>query len=408
MLGARDMLSLSLDALRAHRLRAALTILGITMGVGTLITVVTLIQGANVYVETKIANLGSDVFQVGRSPFAVTDFELLMRSLRNKRITLEDYEALAEGCPDCRLTGASGSAAARARRGDEEVTDVSLTGHTASMADIDTRVIESGRMFTHVEDRLGLRVCLIGATLRERLFPGEDPAGRTIRLANEEFTVIGLYEKAGSVLGQDADNFAVIPFQTFLRLRGARTSLVLNVRVPGDPAGFQRAMDQTRFLMRARRHLAHGQEDDFYIGTKDSYIDLWNQISGAFFLVFILVSSISAVVGGIVIMNVMLVSVTERTREIGIRLAIGAHEKHILVQFLVEATVLSLLGGIVGIALGLSLAGVAVLMLDIPFAPNPAVILLAVGFSALIGMVFGFFPALRGARLDPIEALRHE
>jgi putative ABC transport system permease protein len=408
MLGARDMLSLSLDALRAHRLRAALTILGITMGVGTLITVVTLIQGANVYVETKIANLGSDVFQVGRSPFAVTDFELLMRSLRNKRITLEDYEALAEGCPDCRLTGASGSAAARARRGDEEVTDVSLTGHTSSMADIDTRVIESGRMFTHVEDRLGLRVCLIGATLRERLFPGEDPAGRTIRLANEEFTVIGLYEKAGSVLGQDADNFAVIPLQTFLRLRGARTSLVLNVRVPGDPAGFQRAMDQARYLMRARRHLAHGQEDDFYIGTKDSYIDLWNQISGAFFLVFILVSSISAVVGGIVIMNVMLVSVTERTREIGLRRAVGAGRGDVLRQFLAESVLQCLAGGVTGVLLGFACAELLRRFTAFPASVEGQVAALGVGLASAIGLFFGIYPASHAASLDPVEALRME
>jgi putative ABC transport system permease protein len=408
MLGARDMLSLSLDALRAHRLRTALTVLGITMGVGTLITVVTLIQGANLYVETKIANLGSDVFQIGRLPFAVTDFELLMRSLRNRRFTLEDYHALADGCPDCRLTGASGTAATRARRVDEEIQDVSLTGHTASMADIDTRVIEAGRMFTRVEDQHRLRVCLIGATLRERFFPAEDPVGRTIRLANEEFTVIGVYEKAGSVLGQDSDNFAVIPLGTFLWLRGARTSLVINVRVPGDPAGFERAMDQARLLMRARRHRGYHQDDDFFIGTKDSYIDLWNQISGAFFLVFILVSSISAVVGGIVIMNVMLVSVTERTREIGLRRAVGAGAGDVLRQFLTESVLQCVAGGVTGVLLGFACAEMLRRFTDFPASVEAPVALLGVGLASAIGLFFGIYPAAHAASLDPVEALRSE
>lgn len=408
MLGARDMFSLSFDALRAHRLRTALTILGITMGVGTLITVVTLIQGANLYVETKIANLGSDVFQIGRSPFAVTDFELLMRSFRNKRVTLEDYRALAEGCADCRLTGASGTASTRARRRDEEIQDVSLTGYTASMADIDTRTIEAGRMFTHIEAQHGLRVCLIGATLRERLFPEEDPLGGTIRLANEEFTVIGLYEKAGSVLGQDSDNFAVIPLATFLRLRGARTSLVINVRVPGDAAAFERAMDQARLLMRARRHLGYHQEDDFFIGTKDSYIDLWNQISGAFFLVFILVSSISAVVGGIVIMNVMLVSVTERTREIGLRRAVGARAGDVLRQFLTESVLQCVAGGVTGVVLGFACAELLRRFTDFPASVEAPVALLGVGLASAIGLFFGIYPASQAASLDPVEALRSE
>jgi putative ABC transport system permease protein len=408
MLLKRDTIGLSYAALLAHKLRTALTILGLTIGVATLITVVTIIQGANVYVETKIANLGSDTFQIGRSPFAVTDFELYLKSLRNKRITMEDYAALRDSCPECRIVGATATSPVRARRGDEEVYDVALTGHTASMVDIDTRALVQGRYFTESEDRHAMRVCLIGETLREKFFLGQDPLGRAIRLANEAFTVIGVYEKVGSVLGQDADNLAVIPLRTFLQMRGSRTSLTLNVRVPGDPLAFERAQDRARLVMRARRHIGPGQEEDFYFGTKESYISLWQQISGAFFAVFIMVSSISAVVGGIVIMNVMLVSVTERTNEIGVRRAVGASQRDILRQFLTESLMQCLVGGVIGVLTGFACAALLRRFTGFPAAVQAQVALLGIVLSSAIGLFFGIYPATRAARLDPVEALRSD
>ena len=352
MLRPQDTLALAVDALRAYRLRSALTILGLMMGVATLITVVTIVQGANVYVETKIANLGSDVFQMSRMPFAVTDFDVIRKAQRYKRIYYEDYLAVRDFCTECTITGATGRMTTRAQYRDLEVPDVTLTGQTPSMERIDSSAVELGRYFTEVENSLGRRVCLIGYTLKERFFPDQDPLGRVIKLEGREFTVIGLYEKNGAVLGQDADNFAVIPLNAFLDIRGRRASLVINVKVPGDPARFERAMDQARLILRARRHIRPDQEEDFFIGTKDSYIRLWNQISGAFFAVFILVSSISAVVGGIVIMNVMLVSVTQRTGEIGVRRAVGASAGDILRQFLAESVLQCLLGGLLGTGAG--------------------------------------------------------
>lgn len=408
MLRLGDTFALSYDALNAHRLRASLTVLGLTMGVATLITVVTLIQGANLFVETKIANLGSDVFQLARTPFAVTDFELVMKALRYKRVEMADYQALAGGCPDCRITGASGIATVRARHGNEELQDVNLTGQTASMAEIDTRTVEAGRFFTEIEDGKAMQVCLIGRTLSDRFFPSQDPLGRVLKLADQEFTVIGVYERIGSVLGQDSDNFAVVPLNTFLRLKGSRSSLTLNVRVPNDPAAFDRAMDQARLLMRARRHLRPSQDDNFFIGTKDNYIQLWNQISGAFFAVFILVSSISAVVGGIVIMNVMLVSVTERTKEIGIRRAVGASGGDILRQFLTESVMQCLVGGFTGVMLGFVCAEMLRRFTSFPASVQVWVAAMGMVMASAIGLFFGIYPATRAARLDPVEALRTE
>jgi putative ABC transport system permease protein len=408
MLRPLDTLALAADALRAHRLRSALTILGLMMGVATLITVVTIVQGANVYVETRIANLGSDVFQMSRMPFAVTDFEVIRRAQRFKRIHYEDYLAVRDLCAECTLAGATGRMTTKAQYRDIEVPDVTLTGQTPSMARIDSSTVELGRYFTEVENTLGRRVCLIGYTLKERFFPGQDPIGRTIRLEGREFTVIGLYEKNGAILGQDADNFAVIPLNTFLDIRGRRASLTIHVKVPGDPARFERAMDQARQILRARRHIRPNQEEDFFIGTKDSYIRLWNQISGAFFAVFILVSSISAVVGGIVIMNVMLVSVTQRTGEIGVRRAVGASAADILRQFLAESVLQCLLGGLLGIGLGFLCAELLDRFTSFPAAVQGRVALLGIALASSIGLFFGIYPASRAARLDPVEALRSE
>lgn len=408
MLRPQDTLAMAVDALRAHRLRSALTILGLMMGVATLITVVTIVQGANVYVETKIANLGSDVFQLSRMPFAVTDFDVIRKAQRFKRILWDDYLALRDLCFECTITGATGRMTTRAQYRDVEVPDVTLTGQTPSMAQIDSSTVELGRYFTDVENTLGRRVCLIGYTLKDRFFPDQDPLGRVIRLAGREFTVIGLYEKNGAVLGQDADNFAVIPLNTFLDIRGRRASLTINVKVPGDPARFERAMDQARLILRARRHVGPNQEEDFFVGTKDSYIKLWNQISGAFFAVFILVSSISAVVGGIVIMNVMLVSVTQRTSEIGVRRAVGASATDILRQFLAESVLQCLLGGLLGIGLGFLCAELLDRFTSFPAAVQGRVALLGIVLASSIGLFFGIYPATRAARLDPVEALRSE
>ena len=408
MLAFSDNLRQSLHALAVHKLRVSLTVLGIMMGVATLITVMTLIQGANLYVEEKIANLGTNVFQISRLPFAVTDFNVFLKALRNRYLTLDDMRAIAERCPDCQAVGAQAQTTLSTRYQDRELQDTAIIGQTASMVDIDTRTIEEGRYFTPMEDERGANVCLIGAKLLEEFFPGLDPLGRKIRIGKEEFTVIGVYEKIGAVLGQEQDNFVVIPMGAFQRLRGGRFSVMISVKAAAGEAAFERAQDQARLVLRARRHITGNREDDFFIGTAESYIELWRSISSAFFATFVMVSSIAAVVGGIVIMNVMLVSVTQRTKEIGIRRAVGASQQDILRQFLTESVLQCVAGGALGVGAGFLCALALRTWTSFPASVETWVALLGLGLSSAIGLFFGIYPAVRAARLDPVAALRTE
>jgi len=407
MLLFADNLTQSLDSLRQHKLRAVLTMIGLTMGVATLITVMTLVQGANVYVEQKIARLGTNVFQIAKLPFLVTDFNMVIKALKYKNLYMDDERAIAANCSDCELVGASVNSTARSQYRDKELTDISLVGHTPTMADIDSRTILDGRYFTESEDQRSAYVCLIGDDLVEHLFGGANPLGEIVRLDNQEFTVVGTFERIGSVLGQDQDNYAVIPMNTFLRMRGSRTSITIQVKT-GSGKAFENAQDQARLTLRARRHVAPDTEEDFFIGTKDSYISLWQSISSAFFAVFIMVSSISAIVGGIVIMNVMLVSVTERTKEIGIRRAMGATQQDIMQQFLSESVIQCIVGGAIGIFIGFLCALGLRTFTSFPASVQTWVAILGLVLSSIIGLFFGIYPATRAAKLDPVVALRSE
>jgi putative ABC transport system permease protein len=401
-------LSIAADSIRSHKLRAALTVLGLTMGVAALITVMTIVQGANVYVEQKVANLGVNVFQIARTPFAVMDFAAIVKALRNKNITLEHLHAVADSCRHCQYVGAQVSSNVNPHYKDKELQDTSLQGQTPNMAEIDTRTIAAGRFFNEPEDLHAAAVCVVGDKIASEFFAGVNPVGQTIRMLNTEFLVVGVFEKIGSVLGQDRDNFAVIPLSTYLRSRGARQSLTLEVKATGGKQIFETAQDEARVILRSRRHVRPNQQEDFFIGTADSYITLWESISSAFFAVFVMVSSISAVVGGIVIMNVMLVAVTERTKEIGVRRAVGATQGDILRQFLTESVIQCLIGGFIGIGTGFICALALRTFTSFPASVQIWVALLGVFLSSAIGIFFGIYPAMRAARLDPVVALRAE
>jgi putative ABC transport system permease protein len=406
MLAIRDNLAQCIGALHAHKLRASLTMLGLTMGVATLITVMTIVQGANLYVENKIANLGTNVFQIARTPFAVTDFNIIIKALKYKKIELDDARAVAESCQACAEVGATASGSVKARYGDKEVQDVNFYGETPNMVNIDTREVEFGRYFTSSEAEHRTNVCVIGDTLVQRLFLGVDPIGKNIRIGNDEFMVIGIMEKIGSVLGQDQDSFVTVPLPVFLSIQGIHTSLTINVKT--SAGNFETAQDEAQLILRARRHLSGTMENDFFIGTKDSYMALWRSISSAFFGVFILVSAISVVIGGIVIMNVMLVSVTLRRREIGVRRAVGATQGDILQQFIAESFLQCIAGGMAGIGLGFLVALVLRTYTPFPASVRTWVAIMGVVMSSAVGLFFGIYPALRASRLDPVVALRSD
>jgi putative ABC transport system permease protein len=368
----------------------------------------TLVQGANLYVEQKIANLGTNVFRLAKTPFAVVDFTVIVKSLKNKNIDVSDYQAVAQLCRGCEQVGASANAMLSLQRGNKQTDDTTIIGYTPNMIDIDTRTLDLGRYFTPGEDRHAAYVCIIGASLMDQFFPSENPIGKTIRTGSLEFTVIGTYQRLGSVLGQDQDNFVVIPLTTYLKVRGSRTSLTLEIKASGGEKNFDAAQDEARVIMRSRRHDPPDKEDSFFIGTSQSYIALWQSISGSFFAVFVMVSSISAVVGGIVIMNVMLVSVTQRTREIGVRRAVGATQGDILRQFLAESLLQCLIGGAIGIALGFGCAMALRSLTSFPASVQTWVAIMGLVISSTIGLFFGIYPARKAANLDPVAALRTE
>ncbi|BCH24277.1 multidrug ABC transporter substrate-binding protein [Mesorhizobium sp. L-8-10] len=400
-----ETVKLALGSVRRNVLRSILTLLGIVIGVAAVIAMITIGSGTTEKVKSDISKLGSNllVVRAGRPPQPGSPPERAIRALDEK-----DVAALAHGLEGARAVSAASQKTVRVVYGTESLS-VSVTGTDLDYFDARDWTVASGRAFTESEVRGGTGLCLLGETVRRQFFGAGDPEGMTIRVGKMSCKVIGLLGPKGfSGFGQDQDNVVLMPLTAFQR-RVAGNRDIETIYVSADEATpTSMLQDRVEDILRDSRRIAPDREDDFSVRDMTQVADAMASATGVMTGMLGAVAAVSLLVGGIGIMNIMLVSVTERTREIGIRLAIGAHERHILVQFLVEATVLSLFGGLIGIALGLLIAGLASWTLTIPFSPSLAVILLAVGFSALIGMVFGFFPALRGARLDPIEALRHE
>ncbi|KQZ19117.1 multidrug ABC transporter substrate-binding protein [Mesorhizobium sp. Root552] len=395
---------LALRSVRRNALRSFLTLLGIVIGVAAVIAMLTIGSGTTEKVKSDIAKLGSNllVVRAGRPP-GPGGHDVVRRQLGEKEL-----DALNHRLIGARAVAPAAQKQVRVIYGTESLT-AGVTGTDAAFLDARDWTLVSGRAFSESESRGGAGVCLIGETVRRQFFQSGDPDGELIRVNRTTCKIIGVLESKGYTgFGQDQDNVVLMPLTAFQR-RIAGNRDIDNIYVAADDATTTtELLPRVENILRDVRHIQPGGEDDFDIRDMTQIAETMTSATTTMTGMLGAVAGVSLLVGGIGIMNIMLVSVTERTREIGIRLAIGAQEKHILIQFLVEATVLSLLGGIIGIVIGLSLAGVASATLAIPFVPSPAVVMLAVGFSALIGMIFGFFPALRGARLDPIEALRHE
>jgi putative ABC transport system permease protein len=402
-----ETLRIAATALSAHKLRSFLTLLGVIIGVMTVITVVAIISGLNNYISEKVVTLNPDVYVVTQFGI-ITSREQWLEAVKRKKIDWADYRAIRERCTRCDAVGIGQGTRALTKRGPKRLADVRVLGSTANMAQIYNVDIEAGRFFTATEEHHSAPVAVIGSDVREELFGKVDPVGRMIWIAGQPMRVIGLMTKQGTVLGQSQDKQLYIPVSTWTKRFGTRRSLDIFVRAAGGVPGVEASMDEVRMILRGRRHTGFRADDPFAFFSAEALQMLWKSISAGLFSLMILISGISLVVGGIVITNIMLVSVVERTREIGVRRAIGATRSNIRRQFLTEAILLSLGGGIVGVILGTAIAKTVSLVTPLPTLVRPSLVLAGLAIAVFTGALAGVVPAFRASRLPPIESLRYE
>jgi len=397
-------------SLWAHKMRSVLTLLGVVIGVSAVIAVISLVQGANTYVAEKIFNLGTDVLVLSRGPAVPTNIDDFLETQKRKKITLEDYYALRDNCTHCLQVGAAlYHTNAETKYGMNYLRDTILRGWTPSMITMfaEDYEVTAGRHMTELELARSAPVCAIGWDLVENLFAGVDPIGKELRVDGQPCEVIGVGKKLGSALGSSRDNWVILPITTFQKWYGTQDSLRIFGKA-GSAGALEPTIDQVRQIMRGRRHLAYATTDDFTIETQESFLSIWAGISSGFFAVTVAISLISLVVGGIVIMNIMLVSVNERTREIGLRKSVGARRSDILLQFLVESATLAAVGGLWGVLLGVLLAKLVSWVTPLPSAIQTWSVVAGLTVATTVGLFFGIYPASKAARLDPVVALRAE
>jgi putative ABC transport system permease protein len=400
-----ETLKLTLDALRAHKLRSFLTLFGVILAVLTLVVVMSMIAGLNLYVAERVANLGANVFIVDRFGI-ITSQDQFIKAQKRPFIDMEDYERLKESMKLASAVAAEEDKNVQTKVGNAIMENTQMMGATANFADVRNLDIAQGRFITPSDDEHRADVVFIGPELVTKFFPNEDPIGKTIRVQTHTYEVIGVAEPLGSAFGESQDNYMIMPMGTYRK--GWHTNndwITIFVQAPNAEM-MQASKDEARMLFRAWRHLPYDAPDNFAILGSDSIMALWHDLTGNLAFVAMALVSIFLVVGGIVIMNIMLASVTERTREIGLRRALGARKKHILLQFLTESAVLAALGGLIGIMGAYLIVFLVKGLFSFPMETPLTAVIVSLCLSTAVGLFFGIFPAMRAAKLDPIEALR--
>jgi putative ABC transport system permease protein len=397
----------SLRAIRTNALRSFLTLLGIVIGVATLVGVISVISGLNVFVRDKLFGLAPDVFVVSKFGI-IRGREEFLDALKRPNIQWDDYLRIRTSLRKAERVGATLQGRGVVKFRDRRLADVNFNGVTANYADLMNLDIATGRFFLESEARTGQHVAVIGWDVKTELYPQLDPVGRDILINDVPHRVIGLLTQQGNMLGQSRDNVVIVPIDTYRKANGTRDSIDILVQAKGGVVGVEDSADEARALLRAMRHTDFRAPDPFGIVTAENLQQIWRQISAAAFILTILIASVSLGVGGIVIMNIMLVSVAERTQEIGLRRALGARQRDVRRQFLLEAALLSLVGGAFGVLTGSLIVMGVDRIAHFPANLTPGIASLGLALSILVGVVAGYWPAVHASKLLPVDALRAE
>ncbi|HEX7288611.1 MAG TPA: ABC transporter permease [Candidatus Angelobacter sp.] len=403
----KEPMMIALETLRAHKLRSFLTLLGVILSVSTLIVVVSMVEGTNRYVADKIANFGSNVFLVMQFPLITSQEQFVKLQRSNKKVTWEDYEYVRDHMTLAKAVGLEVRRNGKVKYKTETIEDIQVRGVTANIAEIDTEEPQIGRYIVDVDNEHRTNVTMIGVDVSKRFFQGLDPLGKSIYIDGEAYEVVGVAKEQGSAFGQSQDSFVYIPIETYRKTYGINQSMNINIKaISGDL--MQPAQDEARMLMRARRHLGPKQDDNFGILEPSALMALWSNLTGTLASGSIGVVMVFVIIGGIVIMNIMLASVTERTREIGVRKSLGATRRDVLLQFLIESGVMAAIGGVLGIMAAIAISFAITRLTPFPMQLPIRWVFIGFTIATAIGLFFGVYPAHKAAKLDPIEALRFE